>query len=100
MTDRLTLFVVILTYVAPLEQINASGADHVAWLQRGYDEGVLLASGRQVPRTGGVILAKGASLAEVEARMREDPFQQRGLATARIIAFEPVMLSDAMRAAL
>jgi hypothetical protein len=30
--------------------------------------------------------------------MRDDPFQQRGLATAEIIPFEANMLSEAMKA--
>ena len=80
--------------------MDAAGAEHVAWFQRGYDDGVLLASGRRVPRTGGVILMRGADLAEVEARPRADPFQHRGLATAEIYPFEAVMLSEPMKRAL
>lgn len=95
-----SLFVVILTYVRPLGEIDAAGDDHVAWLQRGYDEGVLLASGRRLPRTGGIILALGATLDEVEARMRTDPLQQRALATAEIFPFQANMASDAMRTAI
>ena len=62
-----TLFVVVLTYIRPLEEVDAAGPAHVAWLRRGYDRGVFLVSGRRVPRTGGVIIAKAASLPEVEA---------------------------------
>lgn len=94
------LFVAVLTYLRPLEEMDAAGHDHVAWLQRGYDEGRLLASGRRVPRTGGVIIARGNDVSEVEAHLRTDPFQQRGLASAEIYPFEAVMLSDAMKAAL
>ena len=94
------LFVALLTYIRPLEEIDASGEDHVAWLKRGYEEGVFLVSGRRVPRTGGVILARGASLADVEARMRLDPLQTRGLAIAEVIAFEGNLMSDSMRAAI
>lgn len=94
------LFVAVLTYVAPIEQIDAAGKDHVAWLQRGYDQGVFLASGRRVPRTGGIILASAASVEEVEAWMRQDPFQSRGLATAEIYPFEANMTSDGMKAAI
>lgn len=95
-----TLFVVVLTYIRPLEEVDAAGPAHVAWLRQGYDRGVFLVSGRRVPRTGGVIIAKAASLPEVEALMREDPFQRMGLATAQIVPFEANMLSEAMRPAL
>jgi uncharacterized protein YciI len=94
------LFVVILSYVAPIDQIDAAGAEHVAWLQHGYDQGIFLASGRRVPRTGGIILASAPSLEEVETWMRQDPFQARGLATAEIYPFEGNMMSDAMKAAV
>lgn len=94
------LFVVVLTYVALIEQIDAAGKDHVAWLQRGYDQGVFLASGRRVPRTGGIILASAASVEEVHAWMHQDPFQSRGLATAEIYPFEANMMSDGMKAAI
>jgi uncharacterized protein YciI len=94
------LFVVVLTYVAPIEQIDAAGAEHVSWLKRGYDGGVFLVSGRRVPRTGGIILVKAASPKEVEEWMRQDPFQTRGLATAEIYPFEGNMMSDAMKVAV
>jgi uncharacterized protein YciI len=94
------LFVAILTYVVPIEQIDAAGKDHVAWLQRGYDSGVFLVSGRRVPRAGGIILASAASAEEVEAWMSRDPFQLRGLATVEIYPFEANMVSEAMKAAI
>jgi uncharacterized protein YciI len=100
MTTAPKLYVTILTYVAPIEQIDAAGSEHVLWLQRGYDCEVFLASGRRVPRTGGIILAKAASVEDVEAWMRQDPFQARGLATAEIYPFEGNMMSDAMRTAV
>jgi len=93
-----TLFVVILTYVRPLEEIDAAGADHVAWLRRGYEEGVFLTSGRRIPRTGGIIIAKGTSAEAIAERLRHDPFQERGLATAEVFPFEPNMSSEAMKA--
>lgn len=100
MTSAPKLFVIVLTYVAPIDQIDAAGKEHVAWLQRGYDQGVFLASGRRLPRTGGIILASAASIEEVEAWMHLDPFQSRGMATAEIFPFEANMASEAMKTAL
>ncbi|WP_175128625.1 YciI family protein [Achromobacter piechaudii] len=100
MTNAPNLFVVVLTYVAPLDEVDAAGKDHVAWLERGYDRGVFLASGRRVPRTGGIILASAASMEEVQAWMRQDPFQSRGLATAEVFPFEVNMMSGGMKAAI
>ncbi|KLG17871.1 hypothetical protein YA52_15860 [Enterobacter roggenkampii] len=85
---------VILTYIKPLEEIDAVIPAHVEWLKKGYADGIFLASGRRIPRTGGVILAKCESLVSLEERLREDPFQKLKLATVEIIPFEPSMKTD------
>lgn len=78
------MFIVLLTYTAPLERIDAAGPAHRDWLKACYDDGVFLASGPQDPRTGGAILAHGLSRAELEERLAGDPFAQQGLATYAI----------------
>ena len=89
-----TVYIVILTYIKPLEEIDAAIHAHVEWLKKGYSEGIFLASGRRIPRNGGVILAKSESLAFLEERLREDPFQALKLATVEIIPFEPSMKTE------
>ncbi|MEI9853245.1 YciI family protein [Enterobacter mori] len=89
-----TVYIVILTYIKPLEEVGAAIPAHVEWLKKGYAEGIFLASGRRIPRTGGVILAKCESLVSLEERLREDPFQALKLATAEIITFEPSMKTE------
>ena len=51
------MFVLELTYTAPESRVDEFLAEHVAWLDRQYAAGVFLASGRKVPRDGGIILA-------------------------------------------
>lgn len=53
-----TIYVVVLTYIKPLEEIDNAIPAHVEWLKKCYADGLFLASGRRIPRTGGVILAK------------------------------------------
>jgi uncharacterized protein YciI len=88
-----TVYIVILTYIKPLEEIDAAIHAHVEWLKRGIQR-IFLASGRRIPRNGGVILAKCESLASLEERLREDPFQALKLATVEIIPFEPSMKTE------
>lgn len=83
------LYIAVLTYIRPVEEIDACLADHIAWLEEGYQAGAFIASGRRVPRNGGVILIKGDSLEDVEARLSQDPFQTKGLAKVEVIPFEP-----------
>ena len=81
------MFVVLLTYVAPLEEIDAHMRAHMRFLDAHYASGDFIASGRRKPRTGGVILARGASIEAVEALVAEDPFVARGLARAEVLEF-------------
>lgn len=67
--------------------------------QKGYADGLFLASGRRIPRTGGVILAKCDSRETLQARLSQDPFQQ-GLARTEIIPFEASMASPALQSLL
>ncbi|MEQ9889576.1 YciI family protein [Pectobacterium zantedeschiae] len=87
------IYVVVLTYVKPLEEVDDTIPFHVEWLKKGYADGVFLASGRRIPRTGGVILAKSDSRESLEKRLSLDPFQKLGLATVEIIPFEASMKS-------
>lgn len=75
------MFIVSLTYVAPLERVDAALSAHVAYLEEQYAAGVFLASGRKVPRTGGVILAKAGSREALDAVLARDPFALAGVAT-------------------
>ncbi|MEV0190259.1 YciI family protein [Kitasatospora purpeofusca] len=81
------MFVLELTYTVPLDRIDARLPDHVDWLNRHYADGTFLASGRKVPRDGGIILAAGEDRAAIEALVGTDPFAVEGLATYRVTEF-------------
>ena len=55
-----TFFVVRLTYTAALEEVDAVRDDHRAHLRVAVQRGLIVAAGPQDPRTGGVIIARGA----------------------------------------
>jgi uncharacterized protein YciI len=81
------MFVVLLTYVKPLPEIDRQMRAHMAFLREQYAAQVFIASGRRVPRTGGVILARAASVEALHAIMARDPFCASGAATFEIIEF-------------
>jgi len=81
------VFVLLLTYVKPLAEVDALMREHVAWLREHYDAGRFVVSGRRIPRTGGVIVARGDDLAEMEALAASDPFVRGGVATCEVIRF-------------
>lgn len=81
------MFVVDLKYVAPLEKIDAIMGEHMTFLRKYYKSNTFIASGRKMPRTGGIILALAKSKDEVEAIVNEDPFVINKLATYTITEF-------------
>jgi len=84
------MFVVTLTYVRPIEEIEAKTAEHRAWLDQHVQSGLLIATGPMVPRTGGVLIARGGGTKdELAALLKDDPFQVHGLADYAIVEFKP-----------
>jgi uncharacterized protein YciI len=81
------VFVLLLTYVEPLGEVDALMRDHMAWLRENYDAGRFVVSGRRIPRTGGVILARGDDREEIEAIAANDPFVRGGVATCEVVQF-------------
>jgi uncharacterized protein YciI len=74
-----SMFILSLTYVKSNEEADKQMEPHMAWVKEGYDKGWFLASGRKVPRTGGVILSIG-DRAGIEAYVAADPFTIHGIA--------------------
>ena len=83
------MFVAISTYLKPLEEVDKVAPAHAAWTLKHYQAGRILGSGPRVPRTGGVIIARAASLEAFQALLAEDPFQQQGIAQYDVYEFNP-----------
>ncbi|MEV7312350.1 YciI family protein [Streptomyces microflavus] len=81
------MFVLELTYTAPVERADALMREHVAWLDENYAAGVFIASGRKKPRDGGVILAVGDDRQRIEEIAAADPFAAHGVCAYRITEF-------------
>ncbi|MDQ0792718.1 YciI family protein [Streptomyces sp. B1I3] len=90
------MFILELTYTAPVERVDALLPDHVAWLDTQYEAGVFIASGRKEPRDGGVILAAGDDRARIEAVAAGDPFAVHGVCSYRITEFYATKTSQAL----
>ncbi|MEQ6898012.1 YciI family protein [Microbacterium sp. KR10-403] len=84
----MSTFVVIYQYADDSEESrNVHRPDHVAFLTRLHDEGVLYMSGPLVddpPRA--TLILEEADRAALEARMDQDPFFANGLIARRDIA--------------
>lgn len=90
------MFVILLHYKKPLGEVDRFIAEHVDYLTRHYAAGHFLLSGRRKPRDGGVILATGASRAEIEEIVAGDPFHREQIADYEIVEFLPSMAATAL----
>ena len=87
------MYIVSLTYKASLEAIDKELNNHIDYLKIQFVAGNFLASGRKIPRNGGVILAKAPSREELDEILKQDPFNQNNLADYEVIEFVPSMTS-------
>jgi uncharacterized protein YciI len=92
------MFIALLTYVRPLDEVDALIPAHVAFLDEHYASGLFVASGRKVPRTGGVILIAGEDRARVLSVIAQDPFALAGVATYELVEFCPVKMRPGFEA--
>lgn len=90
------LFIIDFTYSASLQHIDEVVEEQRAWFDEGYAAGVLLASGRKVPRKGTIVLAVGQSSAEVDRYFKTSPFVRNDLVEYRITEFIPRKTCDAL----
>jgi uncharacterized protein YciI len=81
------MFILELGYTAPVERVDALLEEHVVWLDKHYEAGRFIASGRKDPRDGGVIISVGGSRAEVEELVGTDPFVVGQVAEYRVVEF-------------
>jgi uncharacterized protein YciI len=83
-------FLVDVHYLVPFEQISEVLPDHRAFLQTGFDMGLLLMSGPKEPRTGGFVVARAESQADLEAFFDNDPYKIKKVASHNFVEFNPV----------
>lgn len=83
------MFIVSLTYVVEMSEIDKHLNNHIEYLEKHYSKGVFLVSGRKIPRTGGVILARAETREALEQVLSKDPFKIYGLANYDVTEFVP-----------
>ncbi|MCT4608254.1 MAG: YciI family protein [Pelagimonas sp.] len=92
------LFVIDLTYTKPFEEIEKILEPHLAFVTECYAKGAFLFSGAKEPRTGGVIIAAGASKDEIRALMAQDPFCVHDVVALEITEFKASNMAEALKA--
>ena len=92
------MFIAILTYKKPLEEVDRFLQAHRDYLAEHYAAGDFIASGPQTPRIGGVIMIKTDNREAVVSIIVQDPFNINGIADYQIVEFTPTMfLNDNLK---
>ncbi len=88
------MFIINLTYKTELERVDEFLNEHIDYLNKQYELGNFIASGRKIPRTGGIILSNLNSKNEIESIINKDPFKIHDLANYEITEFIPTKTSQ------
>lgn len=83
------MFIVHLTYKAPITEVDKYLQAHREYLDYYYHQGLLLASGPLKPRTGGILLALTKDRAYLESILQRDPFYLAEIAEYTLLEFTP-----------
>lgn len=78
------MFVIFLKFSDNKPKAGEFMEGHNAWIKQGMDDGIFLVVGSLQPNQGGAILAHGESLAELENRVKRDPFVAENVVTVEI----------------
>ena len=92
------MFIVALTYKTELSEVDKFIDEHISYLEKHYALGKFIASGRKVPRTGGIILVNAANMNELNLILKEDPFSIANVADYEVTEFIPTMAAAGFEA--
>lgn len=87
------MFIFSITYLKPISEVEKYLPQHIDYLERHYQSGHFIASGRKVPRIGGIILCRAESREQAIAIMQKDPFYIYQIAQYELIEFIPTMFA-------
>ena len=83
------MYIANLNYIKEVSEVEKYLEEHIKFLEKYYEMGKFICSGRKNPRTGGVILLNAENLSEVERIILEDPFNTNEIAEYEITEFFP-----------
>ncbi|TLX48593.1 GTP cyclohydrolase [Pseudoalteromonas phenolica] len=88
------MFIVSLSYCAPLSVIDKYIPEHKTFLEKHYGNGNFILSGRKNPRTGGVIISTIKDRKQLDKVIAQDPFFIEALAHYEITEILPTMAAQ------
>jgi uncharacterized protein YciI len=89
------LFIVLLKFSANRNLASQFMHEHNAWIQHGFDDGVILLAGG-LRSLGGCLLADNTTLEALQQRLARDPFVAENVVTAEILELTPNQADERM----
>lgn len=83
------MFIFSLSYLKPISQVEKYLQAHIDYLERYYQLGHFIASGRKIPRTGGIIICRAECHEQAMSIIQQDPFYIHQIAQYELIEFVP-----------
>jgi uncharacterized protein YciI len=90
------VFLLLARYTKPAEEVDRHLEDHKAWIGQHTAAGRFVATAREVPLIGGVIVATGGTLEEMRQITAADPFVLAGCSEYDIREFAPVRAAEGL----
>ena len=94
------MFLLLARYTRPIEEVDQLLDGHREWIVANSEAGRILLTARQVPLTGGMILARGESAEEMWQMIGADPFHTSGMAEYEVLEFDPVRAAPGLEGLL
>ncbi|MDH5181320.1 MAG: hypothetical protein OEZ39_01320 [Gammaproteobacteria bacterium] len=91
------MYIILLKFAENKARAGEFMDGHNAWIKRGFDDNVFLLVGGLQPSLGGGIVAHNTTLAELEARVKEDPFVAENIVNAEILEITPARADERLQ---
>ncbi|MFI1994896.1 hypothetical protein [Actinoplanes sp. NPDC020271] len=88
------MYVVLLRFSDNKAAAAQHMAGHNAWIQEGLGDGVFLLVGGLAGGQGGAVVAHNTTAADLQIRVKADPFLAENVVTAEIIEITPGAADD------
>ena len=88
------MFIVLLRFSDNKGQAGQFMEGHNQWIRSGFDDGVFLVVGSLQPNAGGGIVAHNTTLADLENRVKDDPFVAENVVSAEILEITPARADE------
>ena len=90
------MFVVTVTYTAPLDEVERWRPAHGDWLRELVAQQLMLVTGRQTPPVGGIYLAPEMQREKLDDILADDPYLRHGVATHSVVEFTPMLIAPGL----